>query len=78
MSENIKEIILDLRHEMSEAKLIQEQRAKAQKAFDSRRVQSLDQDLAKVNGRIRALSLLVRMKGVTIEQLQKELYGNCQ
>lgn len=76
MSENIKEILLDLRHEISEQKLIEQQRAKAQRVRDGRLVESLEKDLAKVNGRIRALSLLVRMRGVTIEQLQEELYGN--
>lgn len=75
MSENMREILVDLRRVLDEIKVIEEQRARARKAFDSRRVQGLDQDLAKVNGRIRALSLLVRMRGVTIQQLQEELYG---
>lgn len=75
MSENMREILIDLRRVISEIKEIEQQRARARKVFDSRLIQSLDQDLAKVNGRIRALSLLVRMRGVTIQQLQEELYG---
>lgn len=75
MSENMREILVDLRRVLDEIKVIEEQRARARKAFDSRLVESLETDLRKNEGRRNALAALARLKGISPEEMRQVLFG---
>lgn len=75
MSENMREILIDLRRVLDEIKDIEQQRARARKAFDSRLVESLETDLRKFEGRRNALAALARLKGISPEEMRSVLYG---
>lgn len=75
MSENMREILIDLRRVLDEIKDIEQQRARARKVFDSRLVEGLEADLKKMEGRRNALVALARLRNVSLEEIRSVLYG---
>jgi hypothetical protein len=75
MSENMREILVDLQRVIQEITLIQQQRVKAQKVNDFFKIEALEGDLKKFEGRRNALVALARLKGISPEEMRKVLYG---
>lgn len=75
MSENMREILVDLRRVIVEITMIQEQRLKAQKANNFFQIEALEGDLKKQEGRRNALVALARLRNISPEEIKEALYG---
>jgi hypothetical protein len=75
MSENMREILMDLRRVIVEITMIQEQRLKAQRVNNFFRIEELEGDLKKMEGRRNALVALARLRNISPEEIKEALYG---
>ena len=75
MSENMREILMDLRRVIVEITMIQEQRLKAQRVNNFFRIEELEGDLKKMEGRRNALVALARLRNISPEEMRQVLFG---